>query len=461
MSKVIGIDLGTSKTMAFEYDDKTKQFYSLTQDEINGTPSIFCYSSVYGNTELIGSKAINCLTLEPENVVTSIKTKLLGPAINVNDMMYEPKEIFDKLTCEQINEIKTKYQLNHFFSEDVDEAVITVPISFGNEERKIYQEILTKHHIKIKEMISEPSAAALVLNEDHIIVIDIGAGTLDLTALTRKNGIYNVKDVYGNKLAGDKFDEVFMNYCIENGKLPKNMNSEDKQIARFVIKEIKEKLSFHDTWTSKINFKYEPNCLINVTASDLEKALNDEFNKIVDVIQEFANKNKQFNQHILVTGRSCMIPALQKRIREGLSNKYQLHFYDTSVIAKGAAIYASQSSLIKNHMIQYSYYLEIVSNGHDILQQLVPAKVGLPYSKTINLRTTVDNGVSFSIYEVENNKSEYLPIDIEKRLVENFLELKTCPANTPFNVMIHVDQNGILSFKYDLLNEIKEKRYNI
>ena len=147
MSKIIGIDLGTSKTMAYEYDEKSNQYYSLTQDEVNGIPSIFCYSSVYGNVELVGSKAINCLTLEPENVVTSIKTKLLTPTIQVNNKTYHPKDILDKLVKEQLNEIKTKYQLNHFFDSEIKKAILPIPVSFGTEERTILKEAYEKNKV--------------------------------------------------------------------------------------------------------------------------------------------------------------------------------------------------------------------------------------------------------------------------------------------------------------------------
>lgn len=463
MSK-IAIDLGTSKCLAYEYDEEMNEFYSLTQDEINGMPSLFAYSS---NQEiLIGNKAINLLTLEPQNVVHSIKTKLNESSILVNNKTFTPEEIMNHIASEHTKEIKKKFQLNHFLTQELQEAVLTIPVAFGNHERMIEKRCYENNGIKITDIISEPIAAGTFLRNKikdlkRLVVSDIGAGTMDLCALDVNQNDFNIKDVQGNYIAGDLFDESILNYCYSKGKLSSNKSDIDHKIDLLEIKDFKEKLSFHDTWTKRINYMNQSPVLLTLTQQDIEQALSKAFDDILVELNTFIENNYQENMHLLLTGRSSLIPALQKRIKENIQGKkITCHFYDTSIIAKGAALYAKKQVNVSNFMVKYHYCLEIFEDDDTaVLLNLVPAKAELPYTKTFNLRTRGNRGVSFDIYEVDQEcRDHYLSSITPKKLATSFIEYTCFEHHTPIEFIVHVDKNGLLTTKYNILHVSKENQ---
>lgn len=465
MSK-IAIDCGTSKLLAYEYDEEMNEFYSLTQDEINGMPALFAYSN--NGEVLVGNKVTNLLTLEPQNVVHSIKTKLNESSITVNGKTFTSEEILDYITKEHANEIKNKFQLNHFLTKELQEAVLTVPVPFGNYERTIEKRCYERNGIKIKDIVTEPVAAGTFLRNKfkelkRLAVSDIGAGTMDLCALDVINHDFVIKDVQGNYFAGDKFDEAILNYLYANGKLNSNKSEVDKQIDLLEVKEMKEKLSFHDTWSKRINYQNQTPVLLTLTQKDIECALSSIFDEIIQELSKFIEKNYQENMHLLLTGRSSLIPSLQKRIKESIQNKkITCHFYDTSIIAKGAALYAKKQVNVSNFMVKYHYCLSIFDDDVLVLSNLVPAKVELPYTKTFHLRKRGNHGALFNIYEVDQEyRDKYLESITPKKLATTFTEHTPFEHNTPIEFIVHVDKNGLLTMKYNILNLSKEKQLQL
>lgn len=456
MSK-ISIDTGTSKLSAYEYDEEMNEFYSLTQDEVNGIPALFAYSS--NNEILIGNQAVNLLTLEPQNVVRSIKTKLNEESIQVNGRTFTPKEIMNYITKEYVQEIKNKFQLNHFLTQELTEAVLTVPVAFGNYEKTIMKACYEANGIAVNDIIVEPVAAGTYLRNKfrevkRLVVSDIGAGTMDLCAMDAIQNDFKIKDVQGNYIAGDSFDEAILEYVYSKGKLNRNKSTTDKKIDLLEIRDMKEKLSFHDTWTKRINYHDQAPVLLTLTQKDIECALSSSYNDILVELNTFIENNYEDNMHLLLTGRSSLIPSLQKIIKESIQDKkITCHFFDTSIIAKGAALYAKKQVNLSNFMVKYHYCLSVFEDNHLVLLNLVPAKVELPYSNTFNLKTMDDRGVLFDIYEVDQEyRNEYLETITPKKLVTTFTEDNHFKKDTPIQFKVNVDKNGLLTMDYQILN---------
>lgn len=459
MSNLIGIDSGTSAFRAYEYDENTNEFYSLCQDEVNGIPSLYAVSNVYGEV-MIGSKAINCLSLEPENVVRSIKTKLNEKEIIVNGKKYQPQTILNELAKNQIEEINNKYSLSHFFNEKLPHAVLTLPVNFGSNEREIMKEAYEKNGVKIDYIIHEPVAACLYLRNKFkdtkkIIVADIGAGTSDYSALIARGNEFEIMDVSGSYTAGDCFDQTILDYLYKIGKLNGNKNEQEKRIELIAVKEMKEKLSFHDSWCVNIHYPKAPGIMLNMTQDELGEALDEKYDEIVNDLMSFVNKNYSSDMHLLLTGRSSLSPLLQKKIKQSLQEKQiTCYFFDTNIIAKGAALYAKEAVKVNRFMVKYNYCLRMTRNdlGKEMLMNLIPAKVSLPYTKTYDNLYTQGSGVAFRIYEVDENYQEYYEMRCSSQCVHEFMTSESYNGGENISLSVQLDENGLCKLSYRINN---------
>ena len=213
MSKAIGIDLGTTYSVAAVIEDGRARVIKNAEGE-NLTPSVIA-ETAHGHI-LAGSVAKRQASANPERTVASIK-RYMGTdyRVSLNGRSYSPQEISAFI----LRKIKT--DVENYMGEEVKKAVITVPAYFNDGQRQATKEAGIMAGLDVMRIINEPTAASLAYGLDRaniqtILIWDLGGGTFDVSILELGNGVFHVKAVCGNtRLGGDDWDERMVNYFAE------------------------------------------------------------------------------------------------------------------------------------------------------------------------------------------------------------------------------------------------------
>lgn len=435
MGNIIGIDLGTTTSeIAYIKNGRPEIIEDETGKRI--IPSVVSYDT-RNNEIFAGNKAYNIRISNAENTIQEIKRHMGEDyKVKINGDELYPHEVSAIILAE------LKKYAEDRLGEKVDEAVITVPANFTNQQREATKEAGKLAGLRVERIINEPTAAAMAYGIDNldkeanILVYDLGGGTFDVTVLELYKGVLDVKASRGNNLLGGKdFDATVEKYILdefrkEYGVDLYEIKGINKVRAEGAIKDgakkVKEELSFQEIGMINIPFLAildgEPVGLdLELTRVKFEKLTKDLVQSTrVPIKEALEASNLDYNDIdiVLTVGGSSRIPAVQELAEELFPGKVRHDINPDEAVAMGAAIQAgikndqidSESSIIVTDKCNYNLGTSIVKgdgNGRligDVFDCIIPVDSSIPCSKTKRYYTCSHNQeiVSIDVYEGYN-----------------------------------------------------------
>lgn len=354
MSKVIGIDLGTTNScMAYMEDGKGIIIPNAEGNKI--TPSVVAFTN--DGKRLVGENAKRQAVTNPLNTVASIKREM-GTAYrkNINGKDYSPQEISAMILQ------KLKIDAEAYLHEPVTEAVITVPAYFNDAQRQATKDAGRIAGLNVKRIINEPTAAALAYGLENsygqkIMVFDLGGGTFDVSIIEIGNGVIEVLSTSGdNHLGGDDFNEIIAKYIVDEFRRIEGIDLSHDQVAMQRINEAgeKAKIELSTMITTIVNLPFITNTssgpknleveISRAKFNELTKGLVD---RVVIPMQNALNDARLTPQElnkIILVGGSSRIPAVQDKIKEITGKEASKSLNPDECVAQGASIQGGKLS---------------------------------------------------------------------------------------------------------------------
>lgn len=354
MSKVIGIDLGTTNS-CMAYMEDGKGIIIPNAEGNKTTPSVVAFTN--DGKRLVGENAKRQAVTNPLNTVASIKREM-GTAYrkNINGKDYSPQEISAMILQ------KLKIDAEAYLHEPVTEAVITVPAYFNDAQRQATKDAGRIAGLNVKRIINEPTAAPLAYGLENsygqkIMVFDLGGGTFDVSIIEIGNGVIEVLSTSGdNHLGGDDFNEIIAKYIVDEFRRIEGIDLSHDQVAMQRINEAgeKAKIELSTMITTIVNLPFITNTssgpknleveISRAKFNELTKGLVD---RVVIPMQNALNDARLTPQElnkIILVGGSSRIPAVQDKIKEITGKEASKSLNPDECVAQGASIQGGKLS---------------------------------------------------------------------------------------------------------------------
>jgi molecular chaperone DnaK len=427
MSKLIGIDLGTSTCEAAIYQNNAVEMIANEDNDIV-IPSVIGLDE--NNEFIFGKKAQDQLLLKPESTTMEVKRKIgSDQMIHLGNTSYSATELSAKLLG-YIKDYASKA-----LGEPVERAVITVPAYFDDVARRATLQAGEMAGLKVERIINEPTSASLAYGLDHleeesyILIYDFGGGTFDVTLLEMFNGLLEVKASCGDaQLGGKDFDEAIMNWLCDRFYQKHNVDLKENLAAMVKLKqaaeEAKKQLSAKEEVTISIPMIASKN---NLPLSLEETLTSQEFQKIsydlisrthqpITQVLEDASLKPEDLDRILLVGGSTRMPIVYNDVAKFLQQEPDRVLDPDFSVAKGAAIMAAmiegdisrQNSLIMTDINPFSLGTRVTTDYEDdVMDILIPRNSTLPTTKVQRYYTCYDYQtlVGVDVYQGEDKKA--------------------------------------------------------
>ena len=479
MSKIIGIDLGTTNSCVSVMEGNEPVVIPNSEGK-RTTPSMVAF--VEGGERKVGDPAKRQAITNPEKTVFSIK-RFMGetydkvqteinrvpykvvkgenntPRVKIDDRKYTPQEISAIILQ------KMKKTAEDYLGHEVAEAVITVPAYFSDSQRQATKEAGEIAGLNVKRIINEPTAASLAYGLDKknkdlkVAVFDLGGGTFDISILELGDGVFEVKSTNGDThLGGDDFDEMVINWLAEEFKKDENIDLRKDPMALQRLKEAAEKakIELSSSSSTEINLpyimpvdgipkhlvktlsraKFESLCdaLIQKTIEPCKKALKDAGMKASDV------------DEVILVGGSTRIPAIQETVQKIFEKTPSKGVNPDEVVAVGAAIQGGVlTGEVKDVLLLDVTPLSLgIETMGGVMTRLIEANTTIPTKKAETFTTAADNQPSVEIHVLQGER----PMAQGNKTIGRFhLDgIPPAPRGIPqIEVTFDIDANGILN----------------
>ena len=458
MSKIIGIDLGTTNSCVAVMEGGKPTVIANTEG-IRTTPSVVAFTKT--GERLVGDPAKRQAVTNADKTISSIKRQMgTDYRVAIDDKKYSPQEISAMILQ------KLKGDAESYLGENVTEAVITVPAYFNDAQRQATKDAGKIAGLDVKRIINEPTAAALAYgldneNEQKIMVYDLGGGTFDVSIIEIGDGVIEVLATSGdNRLGGDDFDQKIADYMIAEFKKQEGVDLSADKMALQRIKEAAEKAKkeLSSSTTTNINLPF-------ITATpegpkhfdmNLSRAKFDELTH--DLVERTAtpvsNALKDAGltagelSKVLLVGGSTRIPAVQDKVKQLTGHEPSKSLNPDECVALGASIQggklagdAGAGEILLLDVTPLS--LSIETQG-GIATKLIERNTTIPVKKSQIFSTAADNQSAVDINVVQGERQFARD---NKSLGQFRLDgIAPAPRGIPqIEVTFDIDANGILT----------------
>lgn len=472
MSKVIGIDLGTTNSCVAVMEGG-EAVVIPNAEGARTTPSVVGFSKT--GERLVGQVAKRQAVSNPERTVISIK-RYMGSdhKVTIDGKDYTPQEISAMILQ------KLKADAEAYLGGKVEKAVITVPAYFSDSQRQATKDAGKIAGLEVLRIINEPTAAALAYGldkgeEQTILVYDLGGGTFDVSILELGDGVFEVKATSGNnRLGGDDFDQRIMDYLVTEFKKDTGIDLRNDKMAMQRLKEAAEKakIELSGVATSNINLPFisadasGPKHLdITLSRAKFEEMTADLIEKTMGPTRQAlsdAGLDPKDIDKILLVGGATRMPAVQEAIRKILGKEPHKGINPDECVAIGAAIQAGVlAGEVKDVLLLDVTPLSLgIETLGGVFTRLIERNTTIPTSKSQIFSTASDGQTTVEIHVLQGERS----MAADNKTLGRFTltGIPPAPRGVPqIEVKFDIDVNGIVNVSAKDMGTGKEQSMTI